>query len=432
MSKLIDLFLKQNSKLKETPSFPLSIYNQLPSPLKECCEKFQRAREKDVFLTSALTIVSGCLPNLKGMHSQHYYYANFYSLIVAPPASGKGVMKFAKELGAYTHAKLMKDGTLSSVDSSGENAKRMLFIPANTSAAMFLIHLKCNDSGGIICESEADTLVNSLKQEWGNFSDSLRAAFHHETISYSRKTTNEHFEIENPKLSVLITGTPNQIKALIPSAENGLFSRNLFYLFTSDNIWKSPKPCFSCNSEMSFFKEQGKIILELGQYHLANELEFRFSDEHWDKCNSFFAEMHTSLPEKCGHEASPIVSRMSIIHFRISMVLSALRNFLKPEEDRAKQILICNDEDFECALSIVKVCLEHSMLMLELTPQSMANAFANLREKFFQDLPTIFSRSEGIATGAKIGIKTRTADRHLSDFVKHRKLTNSSGKYQKI
>lgn len=60
----------------------------------------------------------------------------------------------------------------------------------------------------MIWEHEADTLADTLSKEWGNFSDALRKAFHHEYISYQRKTNNEHFEIENPNLCLALSGTP--------------------------------------------------------------------------------------------------------------------------------------------------------------------------------------------------------------------------------
>ena len=38
-------------------------------------------------------------------------------------------------------------------------------------------HLVNNDGSGIIVETEADTISNSLRQEWGSFSDLIRKSF---------------------------------------------------------------------------------------------------------------------------------------------------------------------------------------------------------------------------------------------------------------
>ena len=97
-------------------------------------------------------------------------------------------------------------------------------------------HLENVDCGGSPgserFESEADTLGVMMDKEWANFSDSLRKAFHHETISYLRKTNNEHIQIENPRLSILLSGTKSQLHKLIPDVENGLLSRFIFYIYS--------------------------------------------------------------------------------------------------------------------------------------------------------------------------------------------------------
>ena len=59
---------------------------------------------------------------------------------------------------------------------------KMLFIPVNNSASYIVQTLSENDGSGILFSTEADTLANSLSQDWGNFSDVLRCAFHHEPI----------------------------------------------------------------------------------------------------------------------------------------------------------------------------------------------------------------------------------------------------------
>jgi hypothetical protein len=84
-----------------------------------------------------------------------------------------------------------------------------VYIPANTSYAKILWHLEQNEGTGIICETEADTLGNVVKQEWGSYSDMLRKSFHHERLSSSRKGNNEFTEVNAPSLSIALSGTPN-------------------------------------------------------------------------------------------------------------------------------------------------------------------------------------------------------------------------------
>lgn len=105
---------------------------------------------------------------------------------------------------------------------------RSMLIPANCSSTAIYQALHDNHDQGITFETEADSLANTLKSDYGNFSDGLRKGFHHEDITYRRRKENEHVEIHNPKWTVYLTGTPGQVNNLIPSPENGLFSRFLF------------------------------------------------------------------------------------------------------------------------------------------------------------------------------------------------------------
>lgn len=60
-------------------------------------------------------------------------------------------------------------------------------------------------------------------------SEVIRSSFDHDPLSYNRRTDREYRELRHSHLSVLISGTPGQVKPLIPSSENGLFSRQMFY-----------------------------------------------------------------------------------------------------------------------------------------------------------------------------------------------------------
>ncbi|MDR1346193.1 MAG: DUF3987 domain-containing protein [Bacteroidales bacterium] len=63
---------------------------------------------------------------------------------------------------------------------------------------------------GLIFETEGDTLAQTFKSEHGNYSDDLRKAFHHETISYNCRKDREFVELQTPRLSALLSGTPSK------------------------------------------------------------------------------------------------------------------------------------------------------------------------------------------------------------------------------
>ena len=75
-----------------------------------------------------------------------------------------------------------------------------------------------------------------MKSDYGNYSDVLRKAFHHELVSLSRRKDREYCEVSNPRVSVALAGTPEQVRKLIPDAENGLMSRFCSISFASREV----------------------------------------------------------------------------------------------------------------------------------------------------------------------------------------------------
>jgi len=62
------IVLEEEDYLKSTPIIPQSVYDNLPSILFDSCQVFTEPRARDTFLTGALAILSGCLPNVSGLY----------------------------------------------------------------------------------------------------------------------------------------------------------------------------------------------------------------------------------------------------------------------------------------------------------------------------------------------------------------------------
>ena len=97
------------SNLTQTPCFPNHVYEQLPDLLKHCCKVFDSNREKDVFLTGALAVLSGSLSDVQGIYDGRTEYSNIFTFVIAPPANGKGTLKYAAMLGDAFHQKLSQE-----------------------------------------------------------------------------------------------------------------------------------------------------------------------------------------------------------------------------------------------------------------------------------------------------------------------------------
>jgi hypothetical protein len=53
--------------------------------------------------------MSGCLPSVQGVYHQERVYPHLFSFIIAPAASGKGVLKNAKRLGDKIHERMVEN-----------------------------------------------------------------------------------------------------------------------------------------------------------------------------------------------------------------------------------------------------------------------------------------------------------------------------------
>lgn len=425
--------------LKNTPAIPDEVYNQLPELIKSGVLAFTDLRERDVFLTGALSILSGCLPNVKGVYAQQIVYPNLFAFVIAPAASGKGALKFSKTLADKHHDQLVKsskeeqqryDSEMNEYKNRQRAKKKhepaeeppeqppfmVVFIPANSSYAKILSHLEQNQGEGIICETEADTMGNVLKQEWGGYSDMLRKAFHHERISSSKKTNNEYIEVNEPRLSVALSGTPSQVTGLIASAEDGLFSRFMFYAYKVEQQWRDVSPYASSINLTEHFNTLSEQVFQLIQFLKQYPTTIVLTQQQWQSLNDICSRWLIEVTTFTGDDAGSIVKRLGLVMYRMTMIFTALRKF---ENGDTSTSVFCNDSDFDTAVNLADLYLQHSLLMFHNLPKQNDNAVfrsGDNKRKFFNALPNDFKRAEAIELGKKYNLSTRSVDNLLKEL----------------
>ena len=449
--------VEQNTSNKqEENNFPLildELEGNLPEFLVECCSNFESKRERDIFLYSALIVLSGCLPNVYGYYDKKKVYSNLYLFIVAPPAANKSVVDWAKQLGMSLHNSFNQtfqeslrdyNTALEEYNSSRKNGdsevikpekppKKILFIPSDASSAKFLQLFSENNERGLLFETEADALSDTLKKEWGNYSTFLRKAYHHEQHAYARKTNNEFVELNEPKLSVVLTGTPDQINKLISDVDNGLFSRFMFYTFEENFIWKN---VFSEKDEGlrdSKFSNYSKIIqnlfLRLESYE--TKIKFSLTEEQQNELNRIQEIRLKDFVSKWGNNVSGTIKRLGIISFRLAMILSIIRRI---NDEKFEENILCSDEDFWASMIISENVMEHAAIVHNMLPKR-DQKFKGISENklnYFKALPPEFSRKEADRIAEKLNIKLKTAEKYLSDFINDRSLIRlEHGRYKK-
>ena len=162
---------------------------------------------------------------------------------------------------------------------------QLKIVPANISTSELYSFLGNSKHGLLVMESEADTLSTMMNNDWSNYNDVLRKCFHHEPLSIARKIEDLYEEINEPKMAVLISGTPGQLKPFLKSRENGLFSRFILYSFDELSEFKDVFAS-KTNDNKSIFKVVAAKIFEL--YGKLSELKepivFEFTENQKILC----------------------------------------------------------------------------------------------------------------------------------------------------
>ncbi|MFB9056489.1 primase-like protein [Oceanihabitans sediminis] len=428
--------LQQSEEVKQPlPTIPTTVYNNIPTFLQQVIQPSSSNEERDILLLGALTAFSACFPKLFGVYDQSKVFSNLYLFVTAPASAGKGRLNQIKNLVNPVHkqqreqSKILKQqhqvematynmnkGKSETMEKPNKPPERMLFIPANNSVTGVYQLISDNEGRGLIFETEGDTLAQAFKSDYGNYSDGFRKAFHHETISYYRRTDREYVDIERPCLSTVLSGTPKQIQALVPSAENGLFSRFMFYYMNIKPTWKNVFQTGIANGLDEYYDQLGKEFFELYKTLKNNRpIEVRLTTEQQQKFNVFFEKLQTKYLNLQPDDYIATVRRLGLIAFRIIMLFSVFRIM---EDGDVNQVRYCEDIDFENTLEMISVLVKHSSKVFNDLPIEQKEVKrANRKERFLEALPYQFSRQDYLNIADKNKIPHKTAEGYITKFV---------------
>jgi hypothetical protein len=355
--------LQGNIEIKKIPS---DVFESLPDLIKTGCDTLTDSLDKEVFLYGAIGCISSILPNVEGLYDGKIYAPPLYIYVLGEAGAGKGALSYAKLLVTPIHNHRIEQNQ----DSDGESntQRKMLFLPANSSSAGAIELLEGNDGKGLIFETEGDTLANVFKSDFGNYSDSFRKAFGHETISYYRKTDKKLVCVEKPYLATVISSTFGQLLNLIPNAENGLFSRFLYYeLSTSDefkNVFDRQKRGYN-----SIFEGLGEQVKKMYFYlETVERVEFTLQQHQEDFFMMIFRKWKRELRQFVNADLDGTIHRLGLICFRLSMIFTVLRTY---QNNSIDTLIKCDDIDFINAVKIVEIAKNNAFAVFERLPKPM-------------------------------------------------------------
>ena len=430
--------------------------------------------QRDVMLLGALTAIGASMERyVRCPYAGKLQSPCLQSFIVAPSASGKGILSLirllvepihdeirqqvAAEVKAYKKEKAAYDvmgKERSKVEAPQMPKNRMFLISGNNTGTGILQNIMDANGTGLICETEADTISAAIGSEYGHWSDTLRKAFDHDRLSYNRRTDQEYREVKKSYLSVLLSGTPAQVKPLIPSTENGLFSRQLFYYMHGIWAWINQFESGEADLE-AIFTDIGlewKKQLDLMKTHGVHTL--RLTDEQKQEFNTLFSDLFFRSGLANDNEMSSSIARLAVNTCRIMAEVAMIRalecdqpyqfknssiHLLTPDKeiatDNIKDGIITRwdvtitAEDFKAVLELVTPLYRHATHILSFLPSTEVKHRANAdRDALFEAMGNQFTRAQLSEQATIMKIKPNTAFGWLNRLIKKGLVTNADDK----
>lgn len=446
--------------------------DDLPSYLWPVWDNETDAVSRDKMLLGTLNVISGLLPSsIYSLYDRRKIYAPLYNFIYGRFATSKGDLEAVKHIAdpikremrrkydddkAAYDEEMLKWENLPKKERGPQPVEPVLhspFVYANSSAAVVYRDLDANGGWGVMFETEADSLSNMLsKSEYGDYSDLLRKAHHHESCPYKRITEHINIELEAPRLSIFLTGTGSQLPLLLPAGNvsNGLASRFLFYALPDSTLVFRNVFAQSDKPMEDVYKDLGSAFMPL--YHALlrradHPIQFMLSHTQQQRFISTFQEVLTEQAGMLGVGINGFILRIALECFRYAMVLTALRRLSELNEceslfDDDEQALICDERDFKTAMTIINCLVNHTGRVYSFVFDKDDDPFnkpgltpSKQLQDFYHALPSNreFNSIEAKQIASGLNISQRTMYRLLGEMVDKFQVLNhpSQGVYAK-
>ena len=383
---------------------PQHIIDGLPAIYRDVTGLYKGPYAHTELLFGMFTILSSVLPNYTVTHNYHDYGACIMCITFGSSGSGKGkvgdMLKLIKginarlredyklELKHYRKVKRrydmkqkmrLRDHNTQIVDihdTSQEDdepempVRKMVILPESTTKANLHEMLAINEpDGSLYFCSEIGTLIASNANDFGQFIDLFLRAYQEEPMQRGRKTDAEDIRIENPRLAVLLTGTPDVLRRLGDIVESGFTNRFFFmHLPTFSKYIREPKKMETI-SHKEVMGKYATIVTELYDTlrdfdNCLDRVRLEFTEQQHEYINHEVEERLNYYFGSYAHEdVIPIVLRRALDMKRLLMQITLFRRYDECgnwDDVFASNILYPDDDDIDLALQIMDYAIKQS------------------------------------------------------------------------
>lgn len=333
--------------------------------------------QKRLQLLSVTTATGSVLPKFQCVNrNQKLMSPNIYAVILGEPGSGKSKMDVGMTIMTKTEGVIKQ---LLSTRVFGEGLPtKCVVIPSNTSRQRLIQHLYVNGSfsPNLLGSTELDNMKSTLKDGLTGFSEELRKAFEHETINYSIKTGNLTYTIDHPNLSLLVSGTLDQVLGYL-NVENGLFSRALICYSTEKAEFKDQKAEDQDKPLQQEYAKYADDVLEIyNRYNTPKTA--KFSQQGLDLIKTYGEEVLKVGRKYFGSSGSGVAFRLAAMVQRMALILYACENYKAEVSDE----VMIPDDMVQLAIDIVKLYQNDNFKVL----WEVQNVFKDEVEKAIYDI----------------------------------------------
>jgi hypothetical protein len=404
-------------------TLPATFYSVLHPDLREACNHLNQGYERDVFAMGLLPCLSACLPNVVTRYGRRLKALPLMTAIVAPAGSGKGTLSLAAETVREIDEHLRQESEhrlafWKALDDKEKKAEdkppfERLRIGADSSLRALTDALADNDGRGLIFETEIKVMASSLKQEWGDFKGLLLKAAEQEPYERERKDGGA-VHIPRPELAVAMSGTPRSFVDWMKDAEDGLYSRFLFYTFEAPPTWRSQ---FSDESDDELDHRLSRIAgrnrnmyFELRHRPVDDEgrtrpLILQLHKASQGLIDDAFGEMLSQVDEQGRPELFASVKRGAFQTVRIAGALAAYRLAAEGIDLSERPKYSPEVEEVQAAIDLVQCLLCHAARLAEsFRDDPVAMLESEERRQFYEALPEVFTTAEAVKIGDAVGL----------------------------
>ena len=335
-------------------------------------------------------------------------------------------------------------------------------LASDSTLAAFYKTLAEQNGCGYLHESEGSVITDIWRSSAANYNTALRKAAEHEPISRNR--VKGASEIKNPRLSMLLTGTFGQYKALVPSVENGYFSRLLTVVIRGTNPFDK-RYVSSKGGQSAVPRIVGQRLLRTYEGLMdSGEREWSLTEAQKERLGEHLGTEYGTLIGLLGDNFHSAVIRMAVQIERIAMILTAMRGNIpeynsgamdetlfcgesySPETEERSRIVsgttnkafLCCDEDYETAEMIGNKLLLHMATAYRMIDGDVQEVVPEIkpidqRKVLFEQLKAEYALGELISEAKSQGVSRSSAIRWNNQWIEQGLITKENhGNYKKV